>query len=524
VGLLSGLHRPRRFAGVPDALDSFWYAPAGWSGAFSQTGIRVTPELAMTVSAVWFGMNFLARNLGSMPCGVLQHSATNAKLPALSNPLSPILGFAPNDTQDALEFFEQATGHLVLRGNFYAKIVSGLRGYVDQLLPMHPDLVRVGRLPNGRLQYTVRNVIGQPPDILTQDEVFHVRGYSTDGMTGLSMIAYGANSIGTAIAQDTYTARFFKQGASASIAVKHPGVLGEVGAKNLRQSISAYLNGLQNVGGVLVLEENASLDKIGISPQDAQLLGMKDHSIREVARWLGLPSYLFSDMGKPPTYASSAQFAEDLVRYSFRPLARRFEMAIRRQLIVEPDVYSAEFDMSELLKGDIQARSAFYHMAILDGWMNRNEVRIKENMNPEDGLDDFLEPQNMRDAGALQGQSTSAPTPAPPSDARRDVRATILAVEAAARVVRKELVTVRKKATELAKDPEGWSTWLLSFYADHARFVAETLHLPLPLAREYAARQGLRLRDGGVGITEDWEFTVPTELASWALDGERRTV
>jgi hypothetical protein len=51
------------------------------------------------------------------------------------------------------------------------------------------------------------------------------------------------------------------------------------------------------------------------------------------------------------------QFADDLVRYSFRPLCERIEMAMRTQLILQPDQYSAEFNMAELLRGDIQERA-----------------------------------------------------------------------------------------------------------------------------------------------------------------------
>lgn len=538
----------RRQAGTPDALDSFWYAPAGWAGAFSQAGIRVTPELAMTVSAVWFGTTFLSRNMGSLPCEMLRHTGPKAKQLAPEHPLASVVGLNPNITQDAFQYIEQGVGHLALRGNWYSKILAGPRGFADQLVPLHPDLVTPGRLPSGRLQYTIRNIKGQPPDILTQDEMFHVRGYSTDGVVGLSMIAYGANSLGVAIAQETYTGRFFKQGVSAAVAVEHPGVLGEVGGPNLRSSINAYLTGLENAGGVLILEEGAKLNKIGISPQDAQLLGMKDHSIREVARWFGLPSYLFSDMGKPPTYASSVQFAEDLARYTFRPLARRIEMAMRTQLILQPNLYSAEFNMAELLRGDIAARAAFYHMAILDGWMSRNEAREAENMNPEDGLDDFWEPLNVRDASDPMLTSTSSAALQPASDDESDVaaharlgalepsrlvagsvvsaapaqniRATMLALEAAGRVVRKEIAAVAKGAKDHASDPDGWSSFLTTFYADHARFVAETLHLPLSLAREYSARQGLRLTATGVSVLEDFEATAGPELAILALEGK----
>ena len=528
MGFLSRVHRTRRYAGDFDD-GGFWTGstPSYMFSGFSQAGIRVTPEIAMTVSAVFFGTSFLSRIIGSLPCGMLQYTGPTSKQPAPSHPLASVLGLTPNITQDAMQWVEQGIGHLALRGNWYNKILSGPRGFVDQLIPVHPDLVRVGRLPSGRLQYRISRLGGQPADILTQDEMFHVRGYSTDGIHGLSMIAYGANSLGVAIAQDTFTGRFFKSGAAAALSASHPGVLGEEGTKNLRQSINAYLTGLENAGGILILEEGVKLDKIGISPNDANLLGMKDHSIREVARWFGLPSYLFSDMGKPPTYASSVQFAEDLVRYSFGPLTRRIEIAIRNQLILQPELFEAAFNMDELRKGDLLARYQAYHLAILDGWMSRNEARIEENLNPEPDLDEFWQPLNVQEAGADPIVPPPPPPQLPPADpepeARHSVRATVLAFESASRVVRKEIAQVTKGAKDHAKDPAAWSAWLQQYYGtEHPAFVAETLHLPLSLTKEYCARQGLQLQNVGVTVLEDFEATCAPELATWALEGSRR--
>jgi hypothetical protein len=159
--------------------------------------------------------------------------------------------------------------------------------------------------------------------------------------------------------------------------------------------------------------------------------------------------------------------------------------------------------------------------------MNRNEVRAFEGLNPADGLDDFWEPQNVRDANAPDDQQLPSPNapkqlPAPQQDARRDVRATILALEAASRVVRKEVAAVTKGAKDHAKSAADWSLFLKTFYAEHAEFVAETLHLPLSLTREYAARQGLRLERAGVSAADDFEATAAPELAAWALDGHQQ--
>ena len=530
MGFLSGIHH--RVSADYDGIDrgplsDFWYAPEPWVTSFQNTGIMMTPEVAMTLSALWHGVTFFAKNLGSLPCITYRNKDDDSRELAKNFPLYTVLKNQPNETQSAFEFWEMAVGHVLLRGNFYAEIVPGTKGFVDQLIPLHPDRVSVDRLPSGRLQYTVKNA-NLEDETYTQDQIFHVRGYSIDGMTGVSMIAYAANSLATAVAADQYAGKFFKSGATAALAVRHPGTLGEDGLANLRESIKKYLYGAKNAGGVLVLEEDAKIEKIGISPQDAQILSTREHSIREVAHWLGLPMQIFATGQTNTTFASAYQFRLDLIDFAFRPMAVRFEQAIRRQLIMRKDLYAAEFLMDAILRGDLKARSEFYHLAISDGWMSRNEVRRKENLNKEDGLDEFLQPMNM---GQVDEKTDTDENDEADQDAADEakararhfqMRASVLALEAAQRVVRKEIAAVTRNAERLANDSAGWSTWLREFYSDHANYVAQTLRIPMHKAREYAAQQGLQLQSTGVAAMTDWEAVMPTHLALIALDGATR--
>jgi phage portal protein BeeE len=52
--------------------------------------------------------------------------------------------------------------------------------------------------------------------------------------------------------------------------------------------------------------------------------------------------------------------------------------------------YYVRFNLAGLLRGTPQERANFYHFAITDGWMSRNEARAFEEMNPVDGLDEML--------------------------------------------------------------------------------------------------------------------------------------
>lgn len=52
-----------------------------------------------------------------------------------------------------------------------------------------------------------------------------------------------------------------------------------------------------------------------------------------------------------------------------------------------------------LLRGDTKSRYDAYASALQNGWMSRNEVRVRENLNPINGGDVFLEALNMTPAG-----------------------------------------------------------------------------------------------------------------------------
>jgi HK97 family phage portal protein len=489
-----------------DPSSDWWYAsqPAGMSIA----GTYISPERAMTLSAVWAAVKIIAEGLASLPLIVYEKTGENARQRAPRHPLYDVLRWQPNASQTAYEFWEMLAGHVALRGNAYARIVDGRRGFADQLVPLHPSRVRPERVPSGAVVYQYTDQWGTPETLLA-DEVMHLRGLSSDGLKGLSVVEHGLTSFGAALAADQYAARFFANGATPTGVAQHPLTLSEPAQERLRTQIEAHVSG-GGQHGVLVLEEGLQWQSVGFNPEQTQLLLTREFGVRDVARWFGVPLHRLADI-KTPTHASIEAFGIEQVLYTFRPWAIRFEQAVRRDLILAPDRFFAEFLLTALLRGDSKARSEFYTSAIQTGWMNRNEVRELENMNPAAGLDTFLEPLNMAGAGdqrARRGSSASAP---------RDTRATLIAFEAAQRLVRKEVAAATKAGSRYATDGAGWSTWLREFYQEHAGHVAQALKLPRQVALDYAARQAEQLEQHGLKAMDDWEWTAATELTDAAL-------
>lgn len=506
--------------------------PWAWLSALQDAGVRMTPERALTISAVWAGVTFMARNIGSMPCITYERIEVNGKegkQRASRNPrdrhLYRLLRRRPNTFQTAQEFTEGEVSAVILRGNHYARIVDGPRSFAEQLLPIHPDRVIPERLPSGRLRY----LIDGGREILRQDQVYHSRGpYSHDGgVTGLSLVSVAAQTFARAIIQERYSTRLFGRAASVSLLATYNGDKDENDEKQIYNAIMRYTSGVENAGGVLVLNDEIKVEKLGITPQDAEMIPSQEHMVREVARFLGLPTMVLADAGKEPTHASAETFGLQLVTQCFRPFVTRLEQARERDLILEDDEdrLFIEFLMDALMRGDMKARAEYYRIMTMIGAMNGNEVRAKENMNPgPPELDEYARAKNMdfvgdddrrgsRDSASDRGARVRAAA----AD-RFGVRATLLAMELASSIVRREREHVERAAKKFASDGAAWREWVRTFYDEHTLTVAQRLRIPRDIAREYAARQGLSLQgERGIAVMDDWDQVVVPDLASLAL-------
>ena len=517
MGILARLLGPQIRAYAPD--DDYWYASKVIQAL---SGVNITPETALSISTVFACVRAIAQDIAGMPL-IIYHRLERGKERARNHPLYDVLHDRPNQWQTSFEWREMLVGHLLLRGNAYNLIEPGPRGFADQLIPLNPARMKVEQLSNHDLRYTYTWETGRK-EMYTQDEIFHLRGLSSDGITGLSVVSLARESLGLAVATEQYGARFFSQDASPGGVLQVEGTLSDEASKRLERSWGDAHTGLRTSHGVAVLEKGTKWQQVGMSNDDAQFLSTRSHQVEENARWFGVPLHRIGHTEKATSWGTGIeQFNLGYLMFTIIPWVRRIEQAVSRDLILAPQTFFPEFLMDHLLRGDIKARYNAYRTAIMTGWMTRNEAREKENWNPVEGLDEMLVPQNMAtvdEEGNIHplnqrnaAKSSGAATPAVPPPPGLDARARMLAFEAASRVVRKEAQAVARAAQRHADDPEGYQTWSEEFWADHVDFVAGVLLLDAQAAHAYVgACKSLSLEE--LELTADYRTT---DLAAKAL-------
>lgn len=231
-------------------------------------------------------------------------------------------------------------------------------------------------------------------------EILHIAGLGFNGLIGYSVIGLMRESIGLGLAQEEFASRFYSSGAMPSGILETDGTLGEEALVDLRKWFNETYGGLSKSQQVMILQQGLKFHTLTIPQKDAEFIETRSFSVRDIARWFGIPPHMIGDMADAK-WANIEQQAIDYVVYALRPLLVRIEQAMEVKFNLGPE-YEIRHVVEGLLRGDSAARAAFYKEGIMDGWMNRNEVRELEDRNPAEGLDEFLTPMNTAPIMSLE--------------------------------------------------------------------------------------------------------------------------
>jgi HK97 family phage portal protein len=384
------------------------------AGVLSSTGANVNTESAMRAAAVFACVKVISEDIASMPLNIYKRLSPAGKERASDHRLYDLLHTRPNENQTSMEFREMMQWSLLLRGNGYA-VKSMVRGRVEELLPLSPDSVTPKILRGGRLQYEVQPLLGGAPIIYEREQMLHIRGLTSNGFVGRSVIQDARDAIGLAEAQEGFGAEAFRDGGLQRVALKHPGLVSTNAAGRLRDSWADIYGGAGRFAKPAVLEEGMDVVKIGLTPADMQFLDGRAWQLEDIARFFRVSPHKIGHLARA-TNNNVEQMALEHVTCTLLPWCVRWEQALSRDLMTMPgdDRFFIKHVVDAHLRGDPEKRHKTYAAGRQWGYYSANDVRELEDLNPIDGGDDYLVPINMRNA-----DEPSAPPPDPggPGDA-----------------------------------------------------------------------------------------------------------
>jgi len=318
----------------------------------------------------------------------------------------------------ARKFWEMMLMCMCLWGNGYAKVLR-VSGRIVGLEPLQPSCMTVV-LDGKNIKY-VYTENGKAVEY-KQSDIFHLKGLTVDGIMGLSPISYARQAMGLSIAADKAASGAFKNGMRPSGALKMSNFLKAEQRDDVRKNIVEPFAGVMGTGKTMVLEGGMEFQQVSFNPIDAELLGTRKFQQETVAGWYGVPAWLagISNSGTSNFGTGLEQQNLGFLTYTLSSYFDEIESAVDNQLLTSEqrskNVY-LEHSLEGLLRADSAGRASFYSTMSQNGVMTRNEIRVKENLEPMPGGDVLTVQSNLVPLDMLG--KTNTPTQAL-KDALRD--------------------------------------------------------------------------------------------------------
>jgi HK97 family phage portal protein len=256
-----------------------------------------------------------------------------------------------------------------------------------------------------------------PNTVVPERDMIHHRvplvpGYPLVGVTPI-FAAAASSAVGIQILRDSQ--QFFANSSRPSGLLQSTINLGDEQKRKAKEEWDIAYRG-REYGKVAILPNGLTWSPITITAQDAQLIEHLRFSVEDVARVFRVPTFMLGDVSKV-TYRNSEQLARayltGCLASHIEALEERFERAFQF-----PPTFEIKFDLSQLLRTEIDVRFAAYQNALNGGWQSINEVRAQEGLEPVPGGEEpRVQMQYVPLSAANEPPPAAPPTgPAEPTD------------------------------------------------------------------------------------------------------------
>lgn len=399
-----------------------------WAYTETGAGVEITRRKAYSCSYWYRAIALISATVAKTPLDILDVRG-DSRTPDLKHPAYRLLGGLnkPNEETLRFHFMQTLTAHAVGHGGGYAYIYRDEAARPTELYQLRPDRTWPIR-ENGRLMY-VTSIGGDFGDSgavqrkLLAENVLHIHGLGWDGLTGYSLLDLAAEALGSALAKEQFGAKFFKNSATPSVAIKVPKKMTDRALKNLKDSWVSLRTGLENAHKPVILEDGAEVEPFSINAADSQLIESMSRDPILISNFTGVPVYKFGVPGYNSYNSleiSSQDFLDDTIDPWFVPWEEEIEDKLFTENEKLKETRRARFRRRELIRVDAIKRASI-HRTELGGHPYRevNEVRRDEGEDPKDGYDFIPVPLNMvggKPAASDKNDTNSDPEADPNAD------------------------------------------------------------------------------------------------------------
>lgn len=351
-----------------------WSKIIGYNDDF--TNEPVTERRAHGLSTVYTCLNVRSRTIASLPINPMIEENKEKRILTDHAVYYPLAQQA-NGYMSSAQLFLTSMIHSDSWGNSIVGINRDSRGRpysFDLICPGEWDVTKV----EGDAFYKING------EMYSSKDVLHFRWFSLDGLCGISPIRQNAILMGSAFKQARYQGMTLGQ--------RPPGILNYEGMQTPEaraQNQKSWEKDLA-LGKIPILSGKWSFQPIILPPGDAEYIGTANLTDQQIYGIYQLPP-IFAQNYERATWSNAEQSDLIYVKHTITPICRVIEQECNMKLFTEKEKknHFVKFNLNGLLRGDAQARAAFYTAMRNIGGMNGNEIRDREDMNGYEGGEIF---------------------------------------------------------------------------------------------------------------------------------------
>lgn len=358
----------------------------------------VTDDGALSLTAFYRGISLISGTLASLPLHIYEEKDDDAKKGKIKTADTSYLWRRPNNEMTRQTFWERVIADEV-RGNAFIYVSKDDLGRVSLsgdfwgMWYIERTRVKVGRASSGQKVYEIDN--GLPMiDYKDGGEIVHIPNWG-DALVGYDPISLANQALALGMSAEEYATRTFSQGQVPPGIITSDQILTETQADELLTRWRALHSGLEKQRDVAFLGGGAKFQQISQDLERLQMESLRRFQVQEVARLLGLPPHLLSDVDHASQGGGNGMEEQNrvLITFTFQAHISRFEQAIDDALLVREltNRYS-KFDLRGFLRGNTRERYEAYRAA---DFLTQNNKLALEDMEPVPDGDNLLSPLNL---------------------------------------------------------------------------------------------------------------------------------
>ncbi|MDE6590549.1 MAG: phage portal protein, partial [Oscillospiraceae bacterium] len=346
---------------------------AGWKGWTAQDAVALSRDRAMKLSTVSRCVELRSNAIAMLPVYLMDE---NTKKRLTDHPLGPLLWGPPNEMMTRLDYERLMQCNLDLCGNAYAWINrDGRTGRPVELIPLCPGSVTPYITPDGALVYIYTNPRTGEMTRLAPEDVLHYKAYSTDGITGISILRRASLAVSAGLDAQQYQADLYANGGQPSgVLMADTDIGGTVTVTNaagqeetitkterIRREWEKIHSGPGKNFRIAVLPRGVTYTQTAMKNSEAQFVESEEYRVADVARFFGVPLYLLN-AGKQ-AYSSNEQNSIDFVKHTMLPIIVQREQEDTWKLLLpreRAEGLRIKREPKQLLRGDTAAQIAWY--------------------------------------------------------------------------------------------------------------------------------------------------------------------